>query len=92
MMEAVHHYEGTVNQVMDDGIMGLFRCAAGRKSGVPIDVIACGRREANPLTNAQIALVETTIRNAREAFLNYHRERPSSGGLLAGKSAFASAR
>jgi class 3 adenylate cyclase len=24
MMEAVHHYEGTVNQVMDDGIMALF--------------------------------------------------------------------
>ena len=24
MMEAVHHYEGTVNQVMGDGIMGLF--------------------------------------------------------------------
>src|SRR5262245_23111958 len=25
MMEAVHHYEGTVNQVMGDGIMALFR-------------------------------------------------------------------
>src|SRR5262249_16705764 len=24
MMEAVHHYEGTVNKVMDDGIMALF--------------------------------------------------------------------
>src|SRR2546430_11087639 len=24
MMEAVHRYEGTVNQVMDDGIMSLF--------------------------------------------------------------------
>src|SRR3989475_6362596 len=24
MMDAVHHYEGTVNQVMDDGIMALF--------------------------------------------------------------------
>ena len=24
MMEAVHHYEGTVNQVMGDGIMALF--------------------------------------------------------------------
>ena len=23
-MEAVHHYEGTVNQVMGDGIMALF--------------------------------------------------------------------
>jgi class 3 adenylate cyclase len=24
MMDAVHHYEGTVNQVMGDGIMALF--------------------------------------------------------------------
>ena len=24
MMETVHHYEGTVNQVMGDGIMALF--------------------------------------------------------------------
>src|SRR5437667_10118915 len=24
MMEAVHHYEGTVNQVMGDGVMALF--------------------------------------------------------------------
>ncbi len=28
MMEAVHRYEGTVNQVMGDGIMALCRCAA----------------------------------------------------------------
>jgi Double zinc ribbon len=37
MMEAVHHYEGTVNQVMGDGIMAL-RGAAGprgsRRSGL----------------------------------------------------------
>ena len=26
MMEAVHRYEGTVNQVMGDGIMALFGC------------------------------------------------------------------
>jgi ribosomal protein L40E len=28
MMEAVHRYEGTVNQVMGDGIMALFGCRA----------------------------------------------------------------
>jgi class 3 adenylate cyclase len=32
MMEAVHHYEGTVNQVMGDGIMALFGAAAGAGS------------------------------------------------------------
>jgi class 3 adenylate cyclase len=29
MMEAVHRYEGTVNQVMGDGIQALFRCTPG---------------------------------------------------------------
>jgi len=37
MMDAVHRYEGTVNQVMGDGIMALF--------GAPIahEDHACGR-------------------------------------------------
>jgi class 3 adenylate cyclase len=37
MMAAVHHYEGTVNQVMGDGIMALF----GRQSRTRIT--PCGR-------------------------------------------------
>jgi class 3 adenylate cyclase len=37
MMEAVHRYEGTVNQVMGDGIMALF--------GAPLahETMQCGR-------------------------------------------------
>ena len=31
MMEAVHHYEGTVNQVMGDGIMALFGAPVGAR-------------------------------------------------------------
>src|SRR5262249_6708602 len=31
MMEAVHHYEGTVNQVMGDGIMALFGAPLARE-------------------------------------------------------------
>ena len=31
MMEAVHHYEGTVNQVMGDGIMALFGAPIGQE-------------------------------------------------------------
>jgi class 3 adenylate cyclase len=31
MMEAVHHYEGTVNQVMGDGIMALFGAPLGHE-------------------------------------------------------------
>ena len=30
-MEAVHHYEGTVNQVMGDGIMALFGAPLGHE-------------------------------------------------------------
>src|SRR5206468_11857343 len=32
MMEAVHRYEGTVNQVLGDGIMALFGITIDRKS------------------------------------------------------------
>src|SRR5262245_40824206 len=31
MMEAVHHYEGTINQVMGDGIMALFGAPIGHE-------------------------------------------------------------
>jgi Adenylate and Guanylate cyclase catalytic domain/Double zinc ribbon len=31
MMEAVHHYEGTVNQVMGDGVMALFGAPIGHE-------------------------------------------------------------
>jgi class 3 adenylate cyclase len=34
MMEAVHRYEGTVNQVMGDGIMGLFGTPLAREDHV----------------------------------------------------------
>jgi class 3 adenylate cyclase len=32
MMEAVHRYEGTVNQVMGDGIMALFGVPTGARA------------------------------------------------------------
>jgi zinc ribbon protein len=40
MMEAVHRYEGTVNQVMGDGIMALFG-ASGRRW--PMRITRCAR-------------------------------------------------
>jgi class 3 adenylate cyclase len=49
MMEAVHRYEGTVNQVMGDGIMALFRRAARprgpRSAGVLRGASDAGERE-----------------------------------------------
>src|SRR5262249_12530112 len=55
MMEAVHHYEGTVNQVMGDGIMALF--------GAPI------AHEDHALRGCYAALrmQEAVKRHAREA-------------------------
>ena len=50
MMEAVHRYEGTVNQVMGDGIMALFGAPArprgSRRAGVLRGAPDAGVREA----------------------------------------------
>ena len=43
MMEAVHRYEGTVNQVLGDGIMALF----GRLLGLGAGASRRGRRGAH---------------------------------------------
>ena len=53
MMEAVHRYEGTVNQVMGDGIMALFGAPlaheehAGRACYAALDMQAAVRRLAD---------------------------------------------
>jgi class 3 adenylate cyclase len=65
MMEAVHRYEGTVNQVMGDGIMALFgaplahedhavrACYAARSS------TCCARPRASPATFTTTAGADT---------------------------------
>jgi class 3 adenylate cyclase len=47
MMDAVHHYEGTVNQVMGDGVMALFGAPLAREDHA---VRACtrGRMPSSP--------------------------------------------
>jgi hypothetical protein len=47
MMEAVHHSEGTVNQVMGDGIMALAR-GVGRIMLQPVDGRLVAEIGANP--------------------------------------------
>ena len=50
MMEAVHRYEGTVNQVMGDGIMALFGAPSLTRitrCGPPTPLSACTRRWGN---------------------------------------------
>src|SRR5213596_2258999 len=56
MMEAVHHYEGTVNQVMGDGIMALF--------GAPI----AHEDHAVRACYAALRMQETVHRYAEEAW------------------------
>src|SRR5262249_23208606 len=56
MMEAVHHYEGTVNQVMGDGIMALFGAPLAHEDHA---VRAC---------YAALRMQESANRYAEEAF------------------------
>jgi class 3 adenylate cyclase len=47
MMEAVHRYEGTVNQVMGDGIMALFGAPLAHEDhAVRAAMRRCGCRQA----------------------------------------------
>ena len=59
MMEAVHHYEGTVNQVMGDGIMALFGAPLAHEDHA---VRAC---------YAALRMQEAVKRYAGEAFLTH---------------------
>src|SRR5262245_22710378 len=59
MMEAVHHYEGTVNQVMGDGIMALFGAPLAHEDHA---VRAC---------YAALRMQESAKRYAEEAFRSH---------------------
>ena len=82
MMEAVHRYEGTVNQVMGDGIMALF--------GAPLahEYIQDGAPEgaSSPLT-AALPMRQTKKRRdgsilnrTRKPKRTSHKETPRPGG------------
>ena len=72
MMEAVHRYEGTVNQVMGDGIMALFGAAGPR-----------GPRRARLLRRAGDAGAGDALRGGRP--LRPRRERPDPGRAELGR-------
>jgi predicted ATPase/class 3 adenylate cyclase len=67
MMEAVHRYEGTVNQVMGDGIMALFGAPvahedhAVRASYAALDMQAAVRRYGDEVRQAQGISVDIRI-------------------------------
>jgi hypothetical protein len=62
MMEAVHRYEGTVNQVMGDGIMALFGAPIGhedhavRACYAALRIHAAGRRYAEDLRHSRASM------------------------------------
>ena len=67
MMEAVHRYEGTVNQVMGDGIMALFGAPvahedhAVRACYAALDMQAAMRRYAEEVRRAHGVSVEIRV-------------------------------
>src|SRR5262249_35950507 len=67
MMEAVHRYEGTVNQVMGDGIMALFGAPlahedhAVRACYAAIDMQAAMRRHAQEVRRAHGMTIEIRV-------------------------------
>ena len=73
MMEAVHHYEGTVNQVMGDGIMALFGAPLAHEDHA---VRAC---------YAALRMQETVRRHAEEARRSHGLELQVRAGLNSGE-------
>ena len=73
MMEAVHHYEGTVNQVMGDGIMALF--------GAPLAHEDHARRACY----AALRMQETIARHAAEVARRDGRQPRVRIGLNSGE-------
>ena len=69
MMEAVHRYEGTVNQVMGDGIMALFGAPDGPR----------GSRRARVLRGAADAGDGEAVRGGRAADAGRRRFASGSG-------------
>jgi class 3 adenylate cyclase/tetratricopeptide (TPR) repeat protein len=67
MMEAVHHYEGTVNQVMGDGVMALFGAPlahedhALRACYAALDMQAAIRRYADEVRRSHGIAVEIRV-------------------------------
>jgi len=67
MMEAVHRYEGTVNQVMGDGIMALFGAPVGledhavRACYAALDMQAAIRRYADDMRRTHGAKVQVRV-------------------------------
>ena len=89
MMEAVHRYEGTVNQVMGDGIMALFGAPLAHEDhAVRACYAALAMQEAMRQRYAEemrrVAGIELQIRvglNSGEVVVRSHRQRPAHGVL-----------
>ena len=86
MMEAVHRYEGTVNQVMGDGIMALFGAPLAHEDHAVRACYAALRMQESVKRYAEevhrTAGVPLHIRvgvNSGEVVVRVHRQRPPHG-------------
>ena len=86
MMEAVHHYEGTVNQVMGDGIMALFGAPIGPRGprGARLLCRAADAAAGQPLRGRDPAAgrdagADPRGRQLRRGGRARHRQRPPHG-------------
>ena len=86
MMEAVHRYEGTVNQVMGDGIMALFGAPlahedhAVRACYAALDMQARDPRYADEVRRTHGVTVQIRVGlNSGEVVVAGHRQRPPHG-------------
>ena len=86
MMEAVHRYEGTVNQVMGDGIMALFGAPLAHEDHAVRACYAALRmqervkRYAEEVRRSHGALVQIRVGlNSGEVVVRSHRQRPAHG-------------
>ena len=86
MMEAVHHYEGTVNQVMGDGIMALFGAPlahedhAVRACYAALRMQESVKRYAEEVRRTEGVPVQIRVGlNSGEVVVRVHRQRPAHG-------------
>ena len=85
MMEAVHHYEGTVNQVMGDGIMALFGAPIGHEDHAVRACYAALRMQRRaPSTRTRFSVGGLAGPDSRRSELGRgggagHRQRPAHG-------------
>jgi class 3 adenylate cyclase len=83
MMEAVHHYEGTVNQAAGDGIMAIFGAPLAHEDHAVANLGWDEVRFPKPLFHGDTVRVESEVLEMRES-----KSRPGQGIVIFAHRAF----